>query len=163
MTKKEHDHLYYLKNKDKIRIQTKKYYLENREIIKKRTRAWYEEHKNDKNFINNRKKTAKETYLKTRTEKLIWHKNYWFSMRKDLIDFMGGKCIKCGFKDIRALQIDHVNGGGKKEHKNNLLLKSPKTYKEHITKNRGDYQLLCANCNWIKRHENQENRKIKIC
>lgn len=22
-----------------------------------------------------------------------------------------------------------------------------------------EYQILCANCNWIKRHENKENRK----
>ena len=27
------------------------------------------------------------------------------------------KCLKCGFSDRRALQIDHINGGGIKERR----------------------------------------------
>lgn len=73
------------------------------------------------------------------------------------------KCVKCGFSDIRALQIDHINGGGNIERikiwKNNgekmwkNILSTPK---DEIRKR---YQILCANCNWIKLVENKEHKK----
>lgn len=73
------------------------------------------------------------------------------------INILGGKCKRCGFDDIRALQIDHVNGGGNKEHKEGG---SYKIYLKIISNKNaeGEYQLLCANCNWIKRYENKEVR-----
>jgi hypothetical protein len=71
------------------------------------------------------------------------------------IEFLGGKCARCGFGDLRALQIDHVNGGGNIERKS-IGLK--KTYERAVTGASG-YQLLCANCNMIKRIENREFRR----
>jgi hypothetical protein len=73
------------------------------------------------------------------------------------INVLGGKCSRCGFSDIRALQIDHVNGGGQKEIKK---IGSYKMYQNIIENEdvRKNYQILCANCNWIKRYENKENR-----
>lgn len=57
-------------------------------------------------------------------------------------------CIECGFTDIRALQIDHINGGGTQERKeeHNYI-----TYKRIASGDTEGYQVLCANCNWIKR------------
>lgn len=72
--------------------------------------------------------------------------------RKKVLDVMGGKCVRCGFDDWRALQIDHVNGGGSAEFKSNG---SRAAYKKAAAGD-PDYQLLCANCNWIKRYENNE-------
>jgi len=66
---------------------------------------------------------------------------------------LGGKCAICGFSDERALQIDHIKGGGiqdVKKHGNHYTM-----YK-HILENPDGYQVLCANCNWIKRHRNHE-------
>jgi len=68
---------------------------------------------------------------------------------------LGGKCVRCGFADARALQIDHVNGGGRAEL---LLLGAHRLYKSVALGERTSYQLLCANCNWIKRHERNEHR-----
>jgi hypothetical protein len=70
---------------------------------------------------------------------------------------LGNKCVRCGYKDERALQIDHVNGGGKKER----TKYRGASYYYHVLKEiaagRGKkYQILCANCNVIKRRENQE-------
>lgn len=78
--------------------------------------------------------------------------------RMQLLQFLGGKCIKCGFSDSRALQVDHINGGGVKEYKKIGLSAMYKRVFEH----RQDYQILCANCNWIKRFENQEwpNKRV---
>lgn len=80
-------------------------------------------------------------------------------LRSKAIFSLGGVCAKCGFSDIRALQIDHVNGGGKKEHDS---LGRYEMYKKAIEqsilpKGLRQYQVLCANCNWIKRYENKEH------
>lgn len=89
-------------------------------------------------------------------------REYIARLKKDVFEVLGNKCIRCNFNDPRALQIDHIDGGGVRE----LTRKNPeKKYKGHyynhvkntvlsgVTK----YQLLCANCNWIKRVENGEN------
>ena len=76
--------------------------------------------------------------------------------RKLLIKRMGGCCIRCGFDDWRALQIDHVNGGGRKELKTIGKGNSKNYYISVLEDTSGKYQLLCANCNWIKRSENKE-------
>ncbi len=75
--------------------------------------------------------------------------------RKQILALLGDRCLRCGFDDPRALQIDHVHGGGVKElreskgkHYRNVL--------KALAAGTDRYQLLCANCNWIKRHENDE-------
>lgn len=61
------------------------------------------------------------------------------------------KCITCGFDDVRAIQIDHIHGGGKAE------IRSIGSYKMHnkilsmtIDEAQNEYQPLCGNCNIIK-------------
>jgi hypothetical protein len=96
---------------------------------------------------------AKERYNKK--EKIKESTVRWAKTRKDVITFLGGKCCRCGFDDFRALQIDHVNGHGcadRKKDNNNYYA----FYKRIIDTNGEGYQLLCANCNWIKRTENNE-------
>lgn len=77
--------------------------------------------------------------------------------KSNLFEVLGSICKKCGFDDQRALQVDHVNGGGSKDRRKggNFYLK----LLTEIIKGSNDYQLLCANCNWIKRVENNEVRK----
>lgn len=78
------------------------------------------------------------------------------ALRKKVIDVLGGRCVKCGVDDIRVLQIDHINGGGAKETRGH----SPKWFYKKVIKSviKGEkrYQLLCANCNCIKKWEKQE-------
>lgn len=102
-------------------------------------------------------------YQKKRKQE--YQKGYLRKLRQLAIDTLGGKCVRCGFSDSRALQIDHINGGGSKERKEvgysgqfNLNV-----VRSHL-KDEGKYQLLCANCNWIKRYENNEAKgKFNIC
>jgi hypothetical protein len=75
--------------------------------------------------------------------------------RLAIIAFLGDSCVKCGFSDWRALQIDHVNGGGVKEYKE--IKRCTSIFYKRIKSHKEKYQLLCANCNWIKRYENNEN------
>jgi hypothetical protein len=87
---------------------------------------------------------------------------YQQSMREKAIVFLGGKCSnqKClvpnGCSDKRCLQIDHINGISDDEPR----LIGTMLYEDilHNPKSREKYQLLCANCNWIKRYEKKENR-----
>lgn len=85
----------------------------------------------------------------------ITRKAYRLRLRMAAIDILGGKCVRCGFSDNRALQIDHINGGGIKDVRNNIISHYLRVVKS-ITANEKKYQLLCANCNWIKRVENNE-------
>lgn len=90
------------------------------------------------------------------------------SIREQIINILGGRCssLECkwlrsdgmpGCDDTRCLQIDHKNGKGRQaailagssyRHYQEILNDS-----DIITK----YQLLCANCNWIKRRVKNEN------
>lgn len=90
----------------------------------------------------------------------ISHKEARHQRKLEVIKKLGGKCVRCGFSDIRALQIDHINGNGRKE------LMSFKSHRDALIRNilqlsanemNTKYQLLCANCNWIKRFENNEH------
>jgi|SRR5882762_199928 len=73
----------------------------------------------------------------------------WSIQRDYLISILGGKCVRCFITTNRVLQFDHINGDGS-------ILDSyePREILRQI--NQGLIQLLCANCNWIKRAENKE-------
>ena len=89
-------------------------------------------------------------------ERSRMHYRVW---RKKALQIIGIACAKCGYSDSRALQIDHVNGGGSKERKTKKLdgYKYCRfVYNEVLNGKRSKYQILCANCNAIKRVENNE-------
>ena len=70
-------------------------------------------------------------------------------LKAAVLVLLGDCCKRCGFKDSRALQIDHVNGGGSRHHKkvgSGGVLKA-------VLDNPKNFQILCANCNWIKKAE----------
>lgn len=74
--------------------------------------------------------------------------------RHELIVALGGVCVRCGFSDERALQVDHVNGGGLEV---DGTARAGAHWAKKVLANRAEYQLLCANCNMIKRIENEEH------
>lgn len=110
----------------------------------KQNKFYYLEH--DKNKEQHRLNTNK------------WRKNN----RLKVLKALGNKCVKCGFSDWRALQIDHVNSDGAWERR--IQKTNPSVFYRKVTeeKDSGKYQLLCANCNWIKRYEKKELTKNRI-
>lgn len=99
-----------------------------------------------------------------------WRKNnpekntayYRNKIKEKIYKLLGNKCANPYNLDhgdfvgaYASLQIDHVNGGGNKERKNNysnyyrIILKK-------IQEGSKEYQLLCTNCNWIKMIKNKE-------
>lgn len=72
-----------------------------------------------------------------------------------IFSVLGDRCVMCGFSDKRALQMDHINGrnGGPKSGN---VDKRYKFVRENEEEAKRVYQILCANCNFIKRVERQE-------
>jgi len=87
-----------------------------------------------------------------------YKREYARNIRKAVLDILGGKCNRCGFDDYRALQIDHINGDGYIERTKGKGFGSDysKRVMQSFLNGENKYQLLCANCNWIKRVENKE-------
>lgn len=79
--------------------------------------------------------------------------------------YSGGSllCAHCGFGDMRALDLDHIeNGGG--EHRKSIGRRGA-TYDIYAELKRSGfpqgYQILCRNCNWIKEMELRSQRQCK--
>jgi hypothetical protein len=108
------------------------------------------------------RKATKKYYWKNIEARRKYYREHQCKVRREtrlkIIKALGGECVKCGIKDKRVLQVDHINGGGCKE----LRLIDSKLGRYKYAKKiiaqakKGKYQLLCANCNWIKRFENGE-------
>jgi len=92
-------------------------------------------------------------------------REYNSRVRSKIYDFFGNKCVKCSFSDSRALQLDHINGGGNQARKagKHGLHDKFKMIKDDPDLARATFQLLCANCNFIKRDEEYEyGKKIRL-
>jgi hypothetical protein len=109
-----------------------------------------------------RRRQYQKDYLKEKSSshEFRWKANerakaYFRRKRELIIWLLGSKCRSCSFIDKRALQIDHVYGGGNQVGRQ----QGASYYKEileSIERGENKYQLLCANCNWIKRVEQKE-------
>ena len=66
-------------------------------------------------------------------------------------------CVECGFSDLRALSIDHINGNGS-SHRKEIGNKSGNAFYRWLEKSNfpGDYQTLCMNCQFIKAQNKKE-------
>lgn len=66
-------------------------------------------------------------------------------------------CVTCGFKDVRALTIDHIVGGGN-QHRKEVKPKLGWSFYNWLKKQGypTGYQTLCMNCQFIKRVTNRE-------
>ena len=80
-------------------------------------------------------------------------KAYRQGLRDKIFERLGKRCRVCGIIDRRVLQMDHVNGGGEAQRRE---LRNGVLYLRYILTHLDEFQLLCANCNWIKRIENNE-------
>ena len=137
-----------LKDPNKRREYNKEYSERNKEKVKIWKRTW---------VINNKEKV----YTNSR--------NWWHRLKQEIFELLGTKCsnpncpIPSEKLDIRALQIDHVRGGGMRHIKNVPRNHYYKSILNEIKAGSKDYQLLCAYCNWMKRFENKEYRHGRGC
>ena len=147
-------------------------------IQRKRTKGWRmpdntdEERRIKRQEANNlyrRKKRAEarakgDVYRKGRgnpQSRAIRNRNDHIRLREELFSILGCSCARCGFDDKRALQLDHRQGGGGSHRKS---MPSGTSYLRRLATLPNDeirslLQILCANCNTIKRIENGEHRR----
>ena len=99
----------------------------------------------------------KTEFQKTNIRKLA--REYKRSDRLKIIDhYSEGKnnCNNCGISDLRVLSIDHINGNGS-THREELRKKGTSLYRWIINNNYpSGFQILCMNCQFVKRTENNE-------
>lgn len=149
-------------NQEKIVEQRKKYYRENKE----RAKRYEKEYTKRPGVREHRKQYSLDYYRKNpkvRKARRESSKKYRQKLRIDVLSRYSPKliCQRCGYKDIRALSIDHINGGGTKH--SNELGGSFGLYRFLIKNNfpKG-YQVLCMNCQYLKRTENNEYSKRRV-
>jgi len=150
---------HYLKYKEGIKKRTKDWRKRNPEKVKEIRKRYREKHKDQINAShrNWRKRNPEKVkaFPSNNPEK---QRKYRARLKEKIFKLLGGECSNpfnlphpdwCN--DWRCLQIDHINGNGKKE------IGSFQSYGgyqrfvlEQIMNGSKDYQLLCANCNWIK-------------
>jgi len=140
------------KNPDKYKGHKKKWMDKNPDKIKSYKKNW-----RDKN-----KKTIKEkaAIYGNLPQTIEQRKQYRADIKiKVFTHYCGGdvKCNKCPYTDIRALSIDHINGDGSEHRK--LINKRGIGFYNWLIKNNypEGFQVLCMNCQFIKRDENNES------
>jgi hypothetical protein len=79
-------------------------------------------------------------------------KQLYHYYRRKAFEVLGGyTCKRCGFDDPRALQIDHVDDTGYVKRRSGEMGET--LYRKVIETGGLGFQVLCANCNWIKKAE----------
>ncbi len=104
-------------------------------------------------------RAKKAGYYATERERNYWQhltacRNLYYRYKEQVFaHYCDGKpkCAKCGFDNPKALSVDHINGKGN-EHRKTL---GGVNIIKWIVKNNfpEDFQILCMNCQFIKRHE----------
>jgi hypothetical protein len=76
------------------------------------------------------------------------------ALRDRAIELLGGPvCSGCGHTDARVLTIDHREGGGT-EHRRKV---GPYKILRDVVAHPEKYQVLCWNCQFLKKLENGEH------
>lgn len=130
-------------NPDKVRAKTLRYREAHRQELCTRTKRW----------------------IKANREQVATYKRGCVSALKQEIisQYSNGElwCAQCGFNDIRALSLDHINGEGAK-HRRSLSCGRGSKFYQFLRREgfpmKQELQVLCMNCQWVKRYTNSEQR-----
>lgn len=150
-----------MKTPKEIYERNKRWQKDNRGKYLASKRKWARKKAKDPIYCEKRRENHRRFERKHKQRRTMEKKKYRLNARFDLIALMGGRCVKCGFSDHRALQIDHKNASDTK-----WINSKPTGYIFYRKLLREEYdisqfQLLCANCSWIKRWELNETSGIR--
>lgn len=139
---------YYQRNREKILKYQNGYYFKNYGKNLEARKTYYE-------FNKDKWNTYYETEKKKNREKAKWYKKRITALLK--ID-PKLECKRCGCRDIRFLEINHMHGGGNQELKNSKV--NCMTKKVMQGRSVVDLELLCKPCNAIHYMEMKWNVQI---
>ena len=74
-------------------------------------------------------------------------------LRREVVAKLGSQCAGCDCHEPDLLHIDHVSGGGSVERRS--IRNRCEYYRRMLVAPRGALQLLCPNCNWIKKNSEE--------
>jgi hypothetical protein len=147
---KEYKYNYYRLHKERISALNRLYNQTNREKLSLQRKKWHEANKD-----------------KVKEWNVVYHKRRQRELKyKVLTHYGNGKCacVQCGFDNIHALSIDHINGKGN-EHRRQIKTFGGRFYHWLVANNYPEgFQTLCMNCQFIKKFGEQDcspNNKIK--
>lgn len=144
----------------------------NKNNIKKNWKTWY---KKNRNHLREYDKMYRKTHRpEKRAYNRIYHKQRRKNIKQAIFESLGsfycqckGKDCwhkgKCRVKDKRVQQLDHKKGGGRKEIKrfgNGIGIYE--FYSRHPKIAKRKLQVMCANCNWVKRYTNNEVKNFTL-
>lgn len=106
----------------------------------------------------NQKRNYAKYYAEHKVELADARREYARRYKKLAYEILGWKCVRCGYSNWKALQVDHLKGNGNLERRS----QGHETYKRYknVMDRPWDYQLLCANCNQIKKLEHCEGHPV---
>ncbi len=128
--------------------------------------------KNSHDGYCNRCKSCSKVYCsdwrKSNPEKVSESKRHLAQdLKREVLTHYGNgwcACVHCGFDNMDALSIDHIDGNGI-EHRRSLGLSTGRKFYAWCKRNGypEGYQTLCMNCQFIKRVKNKEDipRRMK--
>jgi len=128
-------------NEDRLRRQRRRYYQEHKEKCRRESREYYRKH--TERIKADAIRTGKKLRVKQRMVVLFHYSNGTMA------------CVRCGYSDIRALVLDHINGGGTEQRRKMGTGIHVWLWLARHGFPPG-YQILCANCNTIKAREENE-------
>ncbi len=109
--------------------------------------------------INDQPKVYKHSLEWRKKQRLVTKKCEAKIKLEVLTHYSNGKlaCVSCAFSDIKALSIDHIKGGGT-QHTEGLNRHGGANFYRWLRYNNypDGYQVLCMNCQFIKRADNSE-------
>jgi hypothetical protein len=149
--KKQYDHERYLKNREKILKRTREWAKNNSERRKEIQRNW----RKNKYWENPSYRTKEILNASKRS------KAKTVELRLEILRYYGGlipKCSLCQTEDIEVLDIDHIDGGGSAQRRNQNLLGSKFYYWLKRNNFPDGFRVLCRNCNWKEYLRKKENK-----
>ena len=144
---------------EKQREAQRRHRERNAERVKARAAELYQQKKAaDPNFLDKQREKTRQWRAKNREASIDISRRAdlkrYHGTKDEAFELLGNKCIKCCWTDRRALQIDHIEAIG--DAKRRELNQRGRVLYREVKANPSKFQLLCANCNWIKRAENNE-------
>lgn len=127
-----------------------------------RTRRYREAYRDDPKVRERVLKRQREMYPLVKDKMMASKRKYYRKILTEVFDLLGNKCKRCGNQDKRLLQIDHINGGGRKHRRSldNAWWRLYREVKKSIEDDKKEYQLLCISCNWIEGIEKGYRKSI---
>ncbi len=165
MTKRQYDRRYKAQHKDEWRAYQKR---RQAEYKRQWNAAKGKQYRSDnKHRISKQQKKYRETHpdyhkkyiAEHRQQKNQYDKEFRARLKIRVIrHYSHGemKCKHCGYSDIRALSIDHIGGGGC-AHRKQIGKRAIYQWLKD-SKYPDGFQVLCMNCQFIKRFEMKEHR-----